>query len=115
MLLLLQLGSRYLQSDGVFMKDNRDSLGFILGLVVGSVVGATAAIMLAPDSGKNTRENLKFRAYGYKDKISLLAAEYRDKISLLAAEYRDKLNDLKENTDNDQPCCEDVADDSVQA
>ncbi|MDO5297431.1 MAG: YtxH domain-containing protein [bacterium] len=77
------------------MTENRDSsLGFLGGVLVGTLLGASVAIMLAPDSGENTRSALKGRANEYKDKFSTLGKEYKERFSHITAEYRQKLNEL---------------------
>ena len=77
------------------MANNRDSsLGFLGGVLLGTLLGASAAIMLAPDSGENTRSALKGQANEYKDKFSNMGKEYKERFSHITAEYRQKLNDL---------------------
>ena len=77
------------------MTDNRESsLGFLGGVLVGTLLGASVAIMLAPDSGENTRSALKGRANEYKDKFSTMGKEYKERFSHITAEYRSKLNEL---------------------
>jgi gas vesicle protein len=41
---------------------------FIKGLFLGAIAGATAGVLLAPKSGKETREDLKKMAEEYQDK-----------------------------------------------
>ena len=35
--------------------------GLLIGLIIGAIVGAIAALLLAPKSGKETREGIKRR------------------------------------------------------
>ncbi|MBQ7567742.1 YtxH domain-containing protein [bacterium] len=73
------------------MRDDRDSgLGFLGGVLVGAVVGAAVAIILAPDSGENTRTAIKGRANEYKDKLSMMGQEYKDKLSVMGQEYKER-------------------------
>lgn len=76
------------------MRDSKNILGFFIGIATGSIIGAITAIMLAPDSGRNTRTALRGRANECKDKLSLMAGEYRERFANITAEYRQKLNEL---------------------
>ena len=77
------------------MSDNRENnVSFLFGALVGSLVGAAVAILLAPDSGANTRTALKSHAYECKDKLSVLAGEYKERFASITEEYREKLKEL---------------------
>lgn len=41
---------------------DRESLNFLLGVAVGSVLGAAVALLLAPDSGRRVRKQLRRKA-----------------------------------------------------
>jgi gas vesicle protein len=59
------------------MSDN-DSFGaFLMGFVVGGVAGAVAALLLAPQSGEETRSMIKDKSIELRDK----AAEQADMIA----------------------------------
>jgi len=60
------------------IDDRREGIGFVFGLMVGALVGASIAIILAPQSGAETRENIKHRAYEVKSKAQDLVAEMKD-------------------------------------
>ena len=38
---------------------NEKGKGLLIGLIIGAIVGAIAALLLAPKSGKETRDRLK--------------------------------------------------------
>jgi gas vesicle protein len=40
---------------------------FVAGLAIGALVGAAAALLLAPDSGKITRQRLKLRLHDLRE------------------------------------------------
>lgn len=65
----------------------------ILGLLVGSIIGATAGILLAPDSGTNTRKKIQEGVKEAKDNISEKAANLKEQISHQAI---DKSHDLED-------------------
>lgn len=54
------------------MSDNNDFGTFFAGLIVGGLVGAAVALLLAPQSGEETRTVIKDRGIELKDR----AVEY---------------------------------------
>jgi len=54
------------------MSDNSDernvALNFLAGMGVGALVGAVAALLLAPKSGKETRDDIRMAADDLKEK-----------------------------------------------
>lgn len=60
------------------MEERRDGVGFVFGLMVGALVGASIAVILAPQSGAETRETLKHRAKDLRHKAHDLVAEMKD-------------------------------------
>lgn len=61
------------------MEERKDSgVGFVFGLLVGALVGASIAVILAPQSGAETRENIRTKARGLQDKAHDLVAEMKD-------------------------------------
>ncbi|OJJ16361.1 hypothetical protein BKI52_34285 [marine bacterium AO1-C] len=62
-----------------------------LGFVAGIAVGATTAVLLAPDKGKNTRKRIKSKAKDWG--VDLDKVEKRvDKVSDLAQSTLDNLS-----------------------
>lgn len=47
--------------------DNSGALNFLLGMLVGAAAGAAAALLMAPQSGKRTRRQLKKAVYTARD------------------------------------------------
>lgn len=70
-------------------------LDFFLGFLTGTLVGAAIAIILAPQSGEETREYLKDQAILIKDKASEVASEMRDKATEIAGEVKGKADKMK--------------------
>jgi gas vesicle protein len=60
------------------IDDRRDGIGFVFGLLVGALVGASIAVILAPQSGAETRETLRTRSSDLRNKAQDLMAEVRD-------------------------------------
>lgn len=86
------------------MSDNsNDFLTFFAGMVIGGLVGAATALMLAPQSGEDTRALIRDRSIELKDK----AVEYGQDMQLRAEkaleDTREQLevvmDDLRERTD----------------
>jgi len=50
------------------MSDRDDFGAFLIGFVVGGVAGAVTALLLAPQSGEETRAMIKDRAIELRDK-----------------------------------------------
>lgn len=60
------------------MDDRRDGVGFVFGLLVGALVGASIAVILAPQSGAETRETLRSKVYEVRGKAQGLVGELKD-------------------------------------
>jgi len=60
------------------MDDRRDGVGFVFGLLVGALVGASIAVILAPQSGAETREGLRSKASELRGKAGELMDELKD-------------------------------------
>jgi gas vesicle protein len=60
------------------MEERKDGIGFVFGLMVGALVGASIAVILAPQSGAETRESLRGRARDLQHKAHDLVAEMKD-------------------------------------
>ena len=55
----------------------RDEFGaFLIGFIIGGLTGAAISLMLAPQSGEETRGYLKDRAIELKDKAQETAVSY---------------------------------------
>lgn len=71
----------------------------ILSLFVGAAIGAVAGILLAPDEGEMTRENLKNKIVDLKNQLLDLIEKGEDLASDKVKEIRTKIakleNDLK--------------------
>ena len=67
------------------MSDNDGFGAFLMGFVVGGVAGAVAALLLAPQSGEETRNLIKDKSIELRDKAAEQAeivAIHHDRIEL---------------------------------
>lgn len=80
---------------------SKDEFGaFLIGFLVGGITGAVASLLLAPQSGEETRTVIKERAIELRDKASETAEEVYAKAEEAANEAVKRaealLNDAKE-------------------
>ncbi|OGO66492.1 MAG: hypothetical protein A2030_01305 [Chloroflexi bacterium RBG_19FT_COMBO_50_10] len=68
------------------------AFNFLVGIMMGGLVGATIAILLAPFSGEEVRDQLQERSNRLKDDIKAVAearrAELERELTALRAPYR---------------------------
>ena len=62
------------------MSDSANEFGsFLAGFLIGGLIGAATALMLAPQSGEETRTVIKTKSIELKDKATAQTAEFRTK------------------------------------
>lgn len=96
------------------MGDHINSKDFIIGTLIGGMVGATAALLLAPKSGKELRDDInqgatqaKDMAYDWKDVAQVKGSELKevayDKGSELKQKAKESTGEIAKNvTDKTQ-------------
>lgn len=76
-------------------NDNGSSaFGFLTGLAIGALVGAAVAIVLAPQSGEETRDFLRNKAQEAKGKALDLASDLKDIAGNVAGDLRAQADQL---------------------
>ena len=84
------------------MDNDRNSsaggVGFLSGLVVGAFAGAVIALVLAPQSGEETRELIIGKAQEAKGKALDLASDLRDLANQLSEDLRKQADELAKKT-----------------
>jgi gas vesicle protein len=70
----------------------------ITAALAGAAVGAVAALLLAPASGKETREKLKDSLASAKDKVSNLISKGKEAATDLLAEGKETAKEFKNET-----------------
>lgn len=68
---------------------------FISGFVIGGLVGAAVALLLAPQSGEQTRTLIRDKSIEIKDQAGQSASEVRMRAEKLAQEAKVKAEDLQ--------------------
>jgi gas vesicle protein len=85
------------------MDNDTDFGAFLAGILVGGLIGAAAALLLAPQSGEETRTMIKDKSIELKEKASETAEEALDKANKTLEETRTKLtssmDDLRTRVD----------------
>lgn len=75
------------------MSENNMGKGLLIGFLAGGAVGAVLALLYAPKSGKELRNDIKVKADGYLDEAEKYIAEAKDKA-------KDLINEGKKNLKN---------------
>jgi len=73
------------------MSEQKNFGAFVMGFVIGSLSGAIASLLLAPQSGEETRQIIKDRAIELKDKVKRLSKRPRRKPKKLIKKFSPKV------------------------
>ncbi|PZX13808.1 gas vesicle protein [Breznakibacter xylanolyticus] len=68
---------------------------FIGGMLTGAALGAVAALLMAPKSGKETRDDMLSKLHDLEDELSSIRNKTKEKGMELKDEIRTKINDLE--------------------
>jgi gas vesicle protein len=79
-------------------EQDGDFGAFLAGFVIGGMVGAAVALLLAPQSGEETRTIIHDRSIELKDKAAEKAESARIKAEAAAAEARARADELAKLT-----------------
>jgi gas vesicle protein len=81
------------------MADHDSDLGaFMAGFLLGGMIGAGVALLLAPQSGEETREMLRERSIELKGRAEQAASDIRTKAETTFQEGRERFDDAVEST-----------------
>jgi gas vesicle protein len=86
------------------MSDNSNDIGtFLAGFIIGSLVGAAVALLMAPQSGEETRLMIRDKSIELKDKAVESSQEARARAEKALEEARQRADaavvDLRARTD----------------
>jgi len=80
------------------MSDNDSDLGsFMAGILIGGLIGAGVALLMAPQSGEETREMLRERSIELKSRAEQAASEFRTKAGSAIDEGRERVDEAVES------------------
>jgi gas vesicle protein len=73
----------------------RDEFGaFLIGFIIGGLTGAAISLLMAPQSGEETREYLKDQAIVLRDKAQETAQTTADQVGTRAADVRSRAGEI---------------------
>jgi len=65
--------------------------GFLAGLAIGGVIGAAVALLLAPQSGEETRRQIEAKAEELRGRAELLAEDTRKRVEAASEDLRKRV------------------------
>ena len=75
----------------------RDEFGaFLIGFIIGGLTGAAISLIIAPQSGEETREYLRERAIELREKAQETAQTTVDQVGSTAEEVRARAGDVRQ-------------------
>lgn len=77
------------------MNNNR-GFEFLGGLVLGGIVGAATALLMAPASGEETREQIRARSGELKNRGQALGSEAKVQVQKATKEGQKRVSDVQE-------------------
>ena len=80
------------------MSDRDDFGTFLVGFIIGGLTGAVVALMLAPQSGEETRTEIKEKAIELRDMAEKTAGDVSTRAGEVAAQTRTKAEEVYTST-----------------
>ena len=81
------------------LSNSKSSAGFLAGVFFGSLAGALTMLFLAPQSGKETRQQIQQKAMDLRDQATMTVettlTQIRTKADQLKADVEEKAKNLK--------------------
>jgi gas vesicle protein len=81
------------------MGTNGSTGSFFKGFVIGGAIGAVTALLLAPQSGEETRTQIQEKGIELREKAEATYADVQKSIETQAADLRSKLEELTAKVD----------------
>jgi gas vesicle protein len=76
-------------------------LNVLVGMLVGGLAGAVTMLLLAPQSGKDTRTQIRNKSVELRDRTNEIVedtlAQVRSSVDKITLDGREKLNELKQH------------------
>ena len=76
------------------MARNSSGAEFFAGLIIGGLVGAALAILMAPQSGEETRAQLREKSYDLKNTAGESMADTRARADAIIADARERAEQI---------------------
>ena len=80
------------------MNDNNDFGSFIAGFIIGGLVGAAMSLLLAPQSGLETRSQIRDRGSEIRDRAYETGQDVRERANQSLEELRVRVDELSAQT-----------------
>jgi len=82
-------------------KFHANPLNVVVGMLIGGLAGAVTMLLLAPNSGKETRNQIQQKSIELRDRTSELVedtmAQVRSSVNKISLDGREKFNELKQH------------------
>ena len=78
------------------MADNDDFGAFVSGFMIGGLIGAAVALLLAPQSGEETRMMIRDKGIELKDQVETTAGDARVRAEELAQDARARASEAQQ-------------------
>lgn len=78
------------------MADNDDFGSFLSGFIIGGLVGAAVSLMMAPQSGTETRQQIRTKGIELRDRAEDELADIRVKAERTLADVRTQSEDMQQ-------------------
>jgi gas vesicle protein len=87
-------------NDNQVPRYHNNTLGVLAGMLIGSLAGALTMLLLAPQSGEETRLQIREKAIELRDRTNVLVedtmAQVRSSTNKITVVGREKMNELKQ-------------------
>jgi len=87
-------------NDNQVPRYHNNTLGVLAGMLIGSLAGALTMLLLAPQSGEETRMQIQEKAIELRDRTNVLVedtmAQVRSNTNKITVVGREKMNELKQ-------------------
>lgn len=81
------------------MSKKDEAASFVTGFLIGGLIGAATALLLAPQSGEDTRTQIREKSIELKEKAEVTYADLQAKIETTTADLRSKVDELSGKVD----------------
>ena len=82
-------------------KYHANPLNVVVGMLIGGLAGAVTMLLLAPQSGKETRNQIQQKSVELRDRTSEIVedtmAQIRSSVDKISLEGREKIKELKQH------------------